>query len=202
MCNNNNRYTGRPTTILQVRARKHAVRERGCGRAFALVHRPTSRSGPRRPCDITATWASRRRRSSPRAASSSAAVHGDVPRPGPDPEASWSCYGVIAPRSGCSTRGRSDDDYPDHVHGLPVHTDLILRASRLRVHAACAQLPDPAPRCAIVSAAPCDARPAAQLAPPHRSCSISFATRPPLPCTREMLRCSMLAVHSCHPVTE
>ena len=39
-----------------------------------------------------------------------------------------------------------------------------------------AQLPDPAPRCAIVLAAPpCDARSAAQLAPPHRSCSISFA---------------------------
>jgi hypothetical protein len=44
-CNNNNRYTGRPTTILQVRARKHAVRERGCGRAFALVRAGDSDRG-------------------------------------------------------------------------------------------------------------------------------------------------------------
>ena len=45
MCNNNNRYTGRPTTILQVRARKHAVRERACGRAFALVREGDSDRG-------------------------------------------------------------------------------------------------------------------------------------------------------------
>ena len=57
MCNNNNRYTGRPTTILQVRARKHAVHERGCGRAFALVREGDSDRGEQALHRGGASWA-------------------------------------------------------------------------------------------------------------------------------------------------
>ena len=97
MCNNN-RYTGRPTTILQVtavqvRARKHAVHERGCGRAFALVREGDSDRGEQALHRGGASWAAE---VLPRHINHhfGGSVHGDMPRPGPDPEASC-CYGPL-----------------------------------------------------------------------------------------------------------